>query len=308
MKNKKSFQWNKKRSRQLFIVLMLAWPVLHFIFTWALNFNMILMAFKDYTIDSSGIFVGWENFKGVFRLYETENNLFHEWHAVKNTLTLVPLILLINVPVSMIFSYLLYTRVSGYKVWQVLLYIPCITSAIVLILVFRSFVTGGPLNTILNQIGKGDWIPNEGWLGDKFAWPMLLIFSVWTGFSSNMVYFLSAMRRIPADFVEAAKIDGATEYQVFFKIVVPLSAPTVCTLINLNLAGIIGWATPAFLMMDSMAGISYTGTIGLSLMNWANSRQFGTAAAYGMLVTVIVAPILLTVRRWTEKLTERIEG
>ena len=306
MKTVKKSRWNRKRARQLFIFLMLAWPVAHFIFSWALNINMFVLAFQDFTTSVEGIFVGFRNFRDIFRRFDTEN-VFSEWYAVRNTLSLLPLCILINLPISLIFSYLLYMKLPGYKIWQVLLYLPCITSAVVLVLVFRSFLIGGPFNTILNHIDMGHLIPFDGWLSDKYAWPVILIFSIWTGFSGNIIYFLSAMRRIPEDFVEAAKIDGATEYQVFMKVIFPLSMPTVSTLTMLGVAGLVGWAMPAFLMMDSMNGISYTGTVGLSLLNLSNARAYGTASAYGLIVSFIVAPILLTLRHWVNKMTAKYE-
>lgn len=306
MKTSKQSKWNRKRSRQLFIILMLAWPVAHFIFSWSLNINMIILAFQDFTTSIEGVFVGFRNFRDIFRRFDPEN-VYNEWHAVRNTLSLLPLCILINLPISLMFSYLLYMKLPGYKIWQILLYLPCITSAVVLVLVFRGFLIGGPFNTILNNLNMGDIIPFDGWLSDKYAWLMILIFSIWTGFSSNIIYFLSAMRRIPEEFVEAAKLDGATEYQVFMKVVFPLSMPTVSTLTMLGVAGLVGWAMPAFLMMDSMNGINGTGTVGLSLLNLANARAYGTASAYGLMVSVIIAPILLKLRQWVNKMTAKYE-
>ena len=306
MKTSKQSKWNRKRSRQLFIVLMLAWPVAHFIFSWALNINMIFLAFQDFTTSIEGVFVGFRNFRDIFRRFDA-GNVYNEWISVGNTLSLLPLVILINIPISLMFSYLLYMKLPGYKIWQVLLYLPCITSTVVLVLVFRSFLVGGPFNTILNTLNMGDVIPFDGWLSEKYAWPAILIFSIWTSFSANIIYFLSAMRRIPEEFVEAAKIDGATEFLIFIKIVLPLSMPTVSTLTMLGVAGLVGWSMPAFLMMDSMIGLNNTGTVGLSLLNLANSRAYGTASAYGLLVTFIVAPILLKLRQWANKITAKYE-
>jgi hypothetical protein len=75
----------------------------------------------------------------------------------------------------------------------------------------------------------------------------------------------------------------------------------------LGVAGLVGWSMPAFLMMDSMNGLNYTGTVGLSLLNLANSRAYGTASAYGLMVTFIVAPILLKLRQWANRITAKYE-
>ncbi len=311
MKRRKKLQLSRKRSKQIFVFLMLAYPVARFILAWAINVNMIPMAFKDYTDSIAGEFVGWDNllknFKGIINLYTGEHRLVSEWYALRNTASLYLLDTFINIPISLAFSYLIYIKVKGWRAWQTFLYLPNITSSIVLVLVFRGVIIGGPLNTILNQIGRGEAIPYEGWLGPKYAWPMILIFSIWTGISGMMIYYLAAMRRIPDDFIEAARLDGATEYQIFFKIIFPLMLPNLATLTLLGFTSLVSWSTPSFLMMDSMEGYNYTGTIGLSLLNWSNSRNFGTAAAYGLMVTVVLGPILLVTRRIVDKVTDTIQ-
>lgn len=301
----------QKQSRTLFVIIMLAYPMVHFVSAWYNNLNMIPMAFMSYSDSVNGEFLGWDNlfgnFKGVINLYTGEHRVTTEWTALKNTMSLYLLDIFINIPLSLIFTYLLYAKTKGWRTWQSLLYMPNITSSIVLVLVFRAVILGGPLNTVLNQMGKGDVIPYEGWLGPNNAWTMILIFSVWTGISSNIVYYLASMRRIPQDVIEAAQLEGATEYQIFFKIVFPLILPQVVTLVFLGFGSNIAWATPSLLMMDSTEGYNGTGAIGLSLLNWANNRNFGIASAYGVMVTAIMAPILMTMRKLSEKITEKLQ-
>ncbi len=311
MKKMKKPLLTKKQSQRLFIFLMLAYPIIRFIIGWAINFNMIPIAFKNYSTSITGEFVGWDNlfanFQGVFNLYNGEHRLASEWVALKNTASIYVLDLFINIPLSLMFSYLIYMKLKGWNLWQTFLYLPNITSSVVLVLVFRGVIIGGPLNTVLNKLGRGDLIPYEGWLGPEYAWPMILIFSVWTGISMNILYYLANMRRIPEDFIEAAKLDGATEYQIFFKIIFPLMAPNWATLTLLNFAGLLTWSMPAFLMMDSMEGYNFTGTVGLSLLNWSNSRHFGIAAAYGLLCTAVLAPTTMVARKIVDKVTDKIQ-
>ena len=298
---------NRRRRQTIFIVLMLAWPVLQFIMTWGINANMVVMAFYDYTLGAkSGQFVGFENFFGVFRLFDT-SRVYTEWYAVRNSLSLVVLTLFINAPISLAFSYLLYLKMRGYRMFQVLLYIPCITSAVVLVLVFKSFMMSGPIDSLYSLLGIYGKLPNEGWLGEHTAWNTILIFSIWTGFSTNILYFLSSMRRIPADFIEAAELDGATEFRTFTSIVMPLISPTVCTMLSLSLATLFGWCMPSLLMMGTDSGINFTGTLGLSILHWTSSKAYGTAAAYGILLTAIGAPLMIGIRILSKKLEQNVE-
>lgn len=299
----------KKRMqrRNLFILIMLAIPVANFLLTQLLNVNMVIMAFNDYTFGANNPqFVGWENFKGVFRLFSPEQ-VNNEWYAVRNSISLAFLTLFINAPISLAFAYLLYMKVKGYKWMRVVLYLPCVTSAVVLVLIFKSFMTSGPMDSIYSILGIFDKLPNEGWLGEHTAWNTILIFSIWTGFSTNLMFFLSSMNRIPQDFIEAAKLDGASEPRIFFSIVLPLISSTVTTMLTLALASVFSWCMPSMLFMRNDSGMNYTGTLGLSILRYTSAKQYGTAAAYGLLLTLIGAPFTLAIRKLGKKLQQDVE-
>lgn len=297
----------RKRARSRFIFLMLLWPVLHFLLSQFLNLNMVIMAFNDYTLGANDpVFVGWDNFTGIFKLFDV-TRVDNEWYAVRNTVSLFLLIIFICTPLALFFSYLLYIKVKGYKWIRVLLYLPCITSAVVLVLIFKSFMMSGPVDSIFSFLGIYDKLPIEGWLGPDTAWNTILIFSVWTGFSSNMIFFLSSMNRIPEDLIEAAKLDGASEARIFFSIVLPLISSTLCTMLTLSVAGVFGWAMPSMLMMGNDYGMNHTGAVGLSVLRYTSAKQYGTAAAYGLMLTLVGAPLTLGFRKLATKFEVDVE-
>ena len=295
----------KERKRNLFIYLMLAWPVLHFILMQALNVNMVWMSFNDYTLGANNPnFIGLGNFEGVFKRFSS-SIIENEWIAVKNSLSMGALVLFVNVPISLVFAYLLYAKVPGNRWLRVILYLPCVTSAVVLVLIYQSFMESGPLKMIYNLLHIIEEWPVEGWLGPNTAWNTIIIFSVWTGFSQNMLYFLSAMNRIPEEYIEAAQLDGASEPQIFFKIVFPLISSTVGTMVTISISAVFGWAMPAMLMMrGNTSGMNNTGTFGLSILDLTMAKRYGAASAYGILLTLIAAPITLGVRHLTDKLAD----
>lgn len=295
------------RKRNIFIFAMLFIPVIHFILSQFLNFNMIIMAFNDYTLGANNPqFVGWENFTRVFNLFNRDR-VYNEWYAVRNSLSMAALVLFVNTPIALAFGYLLYIKVKGYKWMRVILYLPCVTSAVVLVLIFKSFMTSGPIDMIYSLLDIYDKLPNEGWLGENTAWNTILIFSVWTGFSQNMMFFLSAMNRIPQDFIEAAKLDGAGEPRIFFSIVLPLISSTVATMLTIALAGVFGWCMPSMLFMRDDSGMNYTGALGLSILHYTSAKEYGVAAAYGILLTIIGAPITLAIRALGNKLQQDVD-
>ena len=153
----------------------------------------------------------------------------------------------------------------------------------------------------MNVLGMANQIPVDGWLGPNHAWTMILLFSVWTGVNLNILYFLPAMNRIPNDLVEAAKLDGASEFQIFIKLIFPLITPTFFTLMTVGIAGIFTWFMPAMLMMNSNYGIYNTATVGMSLIRLSTDKVYGVVSAYGLLVTLIAAPITLGFRKLGDK-------
>lgn len=295
------------RKRKIFIVLMLAWPVIHLFLEWYLNFDIIYMAFRDYSFDIlNGDFVGLDNFKGIFRMFLPSYNSMPEYNALIHCLELMILVVFINAPISLAFAYLLYLQVKGYKLLRYILYIPVITSAVVLVLAYRQvFQPDGPINYIYNMLGI-EW-PIEGFFSANTAWTSIIIFSIWTGISTNIIYFLSCMRRVPDSYIEAAKLDGASEPRIFFSIILPLSSPTICTMISLGIAAVFSWALPSLLFVPQNAGGYNVGTMGLTILNFTTARRYGFAAAYGILVTIVACPIMIGIRKLSHKLENAVE-
>ena len=295
------------KKRKIFIFLMLLWPVLHLLLEWYLNFDIIWMAFRDYSNDIiSGEFVGFENFKGIFNLFNPNRNTIPEYNSVIHCAELIFLVIFINAPISLAFAYLLYLQVKGYKILRYTLYIPVITSAVVLVLAYRQvFQPDGPVNVLYNLLGW-KW-PEEGFFSQEGAWNSIIVFSIWTGFSTNIIYFLSCMRRVPDSYIEAAKLDGASEPRIFFSIILPLSSPTICTMISLGVAGVFGWALPSLLFVPQNSGGYNVGTMGLSILNFTTGRKYGLAAAYGILVTLLAAPIMIGIRKLSHRLENAVE-
>lgn len=297
-----------RRRRTAFALLLMAWPVFMFVFGQVLNLNMFYMAFHNYGRfgTANPIFVGWDNFVGVFRMFD-ETIIGNEWEAVTNSLQVAGVTLFINAPISLLFSYLLFSKVPAYKTLRALLYLPCVTSAVVLVLIFRGVFESGPLEMVYQLLGIADKYPVNGWFVQGRAWPVIQIFNIWTGFSANMLFFLSAMNRVSDDFVEAAKLDGATEPQIFFKIVLPLISPTVTTIMTISLAAVFGWGQQSMLFMGDFSGAEGTSAIGLTMLGMAQSRNFGGASAYGVCLTLVGAPITLAIRALGRKLSTNEE-
>jgi ABC-type sugar transport system permease subunit len=110
--------------------------------------------------------------------------------------------------------------------YRMAFFLPQLTSFVVIALMFALiFDTDfGLLNQVLASIG----LPKLGWLREVgLAMPSLVMVAIWTFLGINSLYFLAGLQNIPEEMNEAAAIDGATRWQAFWHVTVPLLRPTI---------------------------------------------------------------------------------
>ena len=281
MKNKEKL-WNG-----IFVYGILLWPIIHFcIFSIGMNISMVVQSFQDYPTTD---FYFFENYKDVFLTFLGKNpqsELINS-KAIWNSLSILPLTLFINMPISLVFAFAIYKKYFGYQVFRVVLFIPTVISAVVLCLVFNVVVSRGDgfIPKILESLNLGSLIPENGFMAEEeSAWTMILIFSVWTGISTNLIYFCSAMGRLPAEVFESAQLDGASDFKQFYAIAVPLVWSTITTISITGISSIFSWYLPSLLMTDGKYG---TSTLGLMVVVSAQSRSnLGFISALGVLIAI----------------------
>ena len=232
------------------------------------------------------------------------------------SLTLIPLSLRINLPITILFAYGIFKKVPLYNSFRIILFLPAIISSVVLCLAFRLSLdnSSGIIIRLIKAIGLGGdgsqantgIIPVGGFLGnEKTMWGTILVFSVWTGVNGNLIYFSSAMARLPESVFESAELDGATQLRQFGSICVPLIWPTITTMSITLVAGVFSWMMPSLLLTD---GADRSTTIGLMIsLSVKNDKNNTVISAFGVLVAVFGGVIIMTFRYLMEKLNERVE-
>ena len=300
---------NKKKTDALFIYGFLAWPILHFFVFWVcMNFGTFVDSFFEIMADgTTRKFVGFDNYAEIIRIiFGQKDRGIMNYHGVLNSLTLIPLSLLINLPITILFAYGIFKKVPLYNSFRIILFLPAIISSVVLCLAFRLSLdnSSGIIIRLIKAIGLGGdgsqantgIIPVGGFLGnEKTMWGTILVFSVWTGVNGNLIYFSSAMARLPESVFESAELDGATQLRQFGSICVPLIWPTITTMSMM----------PSLLLTD---GADRSTTIGLMIsLSVKNDKNNTVISAFGVLVAVFGGVIIMTFRYLMEKLNERVE-
>lgn len=310
---------NKKKTDALFIYGFLSWPILHFFVFWVcMNFGTFVDSFFEIMADgTTRKFVSFDNYAEIIRIiFGQKDRGIMNYHGVLNSLTLIPLSLLINLPITILFAYGIFKKVPLYNSFRIILFLPAIISSVVLCLAFRLSLdnSSGIIIRLIKAVGLGGdgsqantgIIPVGGFLGnEKTMWGTILVFSVWTGVNGNLIYFSSAMARLPESVFESAELDGATQLRQFGSICVPLIWPTITTMSITLVAGVFSWMMPSLLLTD---GADRSTTIGLMIsLSVKNDKNNTVISAFGVLVAVFGGVIIMTFRYLMEKLNERVE-
>ena len=293
----------KERNRKIFYYAMMALPLLQFfIFYICVNINSVVLAFKQYSVTEGEKFVYFDNFSDVI------NGLFNEpmlTQSFINSLKVWGATLLIGTTLALVFSYYIYKKCFGNGLFRVILFLPQIISSIVLIVVFRYFLT-----EFVPALMKPWDVKVPDFLDEtKTAWTTVLIYALWTGFGTSTMMYVGAMNNISDSIVEYAKLDGFSPLQEFVHITLPMIYPTLVTFITVGLAGLFTNQMNLYQFFGGSAEPQLY-TVGYYMyvkIQSAGRADYPFLAAFGLVMTFISAPLTLIVKKLLEKYGPRVD-
>ena len=180
--------------------------------------------------------------KSTFIGLANYNKALHDkvfWRSLYNALLLGIAIILIQHPIAIFFAVLL-DKVSGKceKLFRTLLFIPCVLSAMVTTKMWVSIFAPdyGLLDKLLYAFGLEQLI--HSWLAEPTPALICVIFIImWQGFPTGLMIYYAGVKGIPEDLYDAARIDGATEFELRIKIMLPLLRPVIAVNTTMALIG-----------------------------------------------------------------------
>ena len=160
------------------------------------------------------------------------------WRVLFNTLRLVGASVFVQIPIATVLSFLLLRRTKGYKVFRTFYFIPVVVAPIAIGIMFSVFYNGdaGPINRILDMLH----LPflKRNWLSDVKVVVNSVIFpQIWQYIGYSLVIIFASMQSINHEMLESADIDGANSFQIFARIVVPMSWDAIVVAIILVVTG-----------------------------------------------------------------------
>lgn len=222
---------------------------------------------------------------------------------------------LIGIPIGMVlamfFAVCMSRDIKGGNVFRVLYYIPCVASAISIIYTFKiMFKVDGVINQLLHTdlpwmmdntvTGEYSWAPNIDtyWSQGMLSKTMIVIMSVWKGLGGTIILYVAGLSGVNAATKEAAQIDGANGWRIFWKVTMPDLYPVIFyNIVTAIIGGMQIYAEPE-LFFDLSSGHPNLMTSGYVSLIWhygfnlQDSRP-SQGAAYGMILAVIIFALTL---------------
>lgn len=159
------------------------------------------------------------------------------WKALGNTAYFVVVGVPLSIGLSLGAAMLLNAPAARFKaLFRTALFAPVVTTLVAVAVIWRYLfhTRYGLVNWGLGEIG----INPVDWLGDPhWAMPTIIGFAVWKNFGYNMVIFLAGLQAIPRDLYEAARIDGASRWQQFLHITLPMLGPVLLVVGVITVSG-----------------------------------------------------------------------
>ena len=292
-----------KNKNTLFIILMLAYPVLQFsVFFIYVNINTVVMSFQDTINGKPGeALYNFNNYKlFIGELFTRET----WWIAIKNSLLATLNNNFIMLPLSLLTGYFFYKKVLGDKVFKVIFFLPSIISIVVLSAVYMYMFNPemGLFPLILRNLGF-ETIP-DFFTDGKYAFGLVLLYCNWAGVGYSTLVLSGNINKIPKEIMEYGQLEGVGLMRELWTIVVPCIWPIVSTML---VTGSMTMFTFFIQVQIMTRGTGDSMTLAYRINNWVIESKWEQAAAAGIVLTIVAAPILILIKNFTGKFFNEVE-
>lgn len=241
-------------------------------------------------------FVGLQNYITILTDPEFHNVLKHNAIILFGSL-------LLQGPAALLIALLLNKKMKGQSIIRILIFIPYVISEVIAGTAWALMLQSqGAVNDLLSKIGLDgfmqDWISNP-----KLAMPTLLLILTWKYVGFAVIIFLAGMQGIPDELYEAARVDGASYWQIQRRITLPLMGPTMRMWGFLSIIGSLQLFDLVYIIwgqyIASTAGTSTMATY--MVINGRLAGNYGYGNAVAVVVFIISLIIALSYQKFVMK-------
>lgn len=237
-------------------------------------------------------FVGLDNYKRLF-----QDPVFYK--ALINNLIYLVIVVIIQLSIGLLFAVLLTYLKKRANLVKTLYYVPCIVTTVAIAQLFRSIYSTQPeglLNQMLSAVGLGgiatSWLTNLNTVLGAVSFP-----EGWRFIGMYMVIFYAALVSLDESVYEAAKIDGATELQILFKIKIPMIKDILLLTFTMCLTGALrGFDIPYLLTNGGPGNASELMSTYMYKQAFTNN-QYGYGSALAVFIIIESVLIIFILRK-----------
>ena len=281
---------NNKKDKTKKTKIVLIAPALAFFFgitIFPLVFN-IVMSLCNWKLGGKIRFVGLNNY-----VYAFTNGTF--WRTVLNTAIITIVAVAIEYILALILAYNINKIIRGQKLIRILMLLPMLMAPVVIGFMWKQMFNElyGPLNDILSVIGISiPWISSS-----SYSLFSVILVDVWEWTPFVTIILLAGLQSIPKEPIESARVDGASERQIFFDIIFRMLIPSSVVAITLRAIETFKIFDTIYIItaggpgVSSMSASMYAYQVGLRNFN------LGKSAALCVIMLIIVLGVSMTVNK-----------
>ena len=241
-----------------------------------------IVALKDATP------VGWANFREIF----VQDPSW--WQAMRNAGYITLIALTFQNIFAFFLAYACDREIRMKNFYRLVFFIPPVLSEIVVGMAWRFIINDIEGANLINRMLAGIGLPHlmHNWLSDpKTALTTVAVVHCWKGFGWGFLIFLAGLQTIPKELYEAARVDGASAWDVFRRITVPSMVPVILLVAILTVLG----TMQAFALIIGLVGGEFAGHTSVPVLrilsSMRDSSRFGYACAQGITFGMVLVVI-----------------
>ena len=267
----------------LFVSVFVVFPVLFCLF----------LTFHKWNIIAPMQFAGMDNYSRLF-----QDRLF--WKAIGNTLKFLLLHIPLQLVVSLSLAWLLNQKIRAASFFRASFFMPVIVSGVVVTILWQQLLgyDSGLINKLLLALGGN----KVGWLVDPdIAIYSIAVMATWKNVGLYVILFLIGLQTVPPQYYEAAELDGASRWQQFYHITLPMINPTIFMVVILSTIGGFSLFIEPYIMTG---GGPLNTTLSAVLYIYKQAFQYynmGYSATLGFFYAIMIMTVVVLQKKFIEK-------
>ena len=249
---------------------------------------VVYYSFTDYNIVHPPVWVGLQNFQDLFA-----DETF--WLALTHSvvyLLVTPILIVLSIALAIVVN----RQLRGIHIYRALYFIPAVSGSIAIGLSWRwLFERSGFINSMLLSIGAIDQ-PVQWLTTPSLVLPIAMLLTIWAGFGYYSVIFLAGLQNIPEELYDAARIDGANDFQKHLHVSIPGLRPQIVFVFIISSLAALKVFDEIFVLTNQTGGILDSG-VTMVFYLWKQAfvlshAGYASAIAIALLAVTLVFSIV----------------